>query len=131
MKILLIEDDVVTAQSLQELLRREGYVVEWEVNTNNACRRLIANYSLPDLIVLDLCIDDGSGGSNDGSAFLSFLQTSPSYCLIPVIVVTALDSASIDSFQKDWPAQKILRKPFEINELFEAIKTTMPAIVIT
>ena len=122
MKILLVEDDTVTAQSLQDLLGREGYTVDWEMSAEQAGRRLFNNRKNPDLIVLDLCI-----AGIDGTVFLRFLKTSPDYCLIPVLVITALDSASVDEFQKAWPAQKVVRKPFDVEEFLREIKTTIQA----
>src|SRR6185436_19259958 len=57
--ILLIEDDLAVARSLQDGLERDGYVVTWKNSGGQGVA--FARDHAPHLIILDVRLPDGSG----------------------------------------------------------------------
>lgn len=112
MKILVVEDNAVTAETLCELLRLRGHRAEWAATGCSAFVRL--SLFFPDVIALDLLLPGCDGGQ-----FLRRLRGHPAWGRIPVVVMTALADQDLDI----WKAQletfgvRILRKPFEVDEL--------------
>jgi CheY-like chemotaxis protein len=122
MKILVIEDNAVTADTLCELLRLRGHQAEWAATGCSAFVRL--SLFVPDVIVLDLLLPGCDGGQ-----FLRRLSGHPVWGRIPVVVMTAL----ADEDLRTWRVQlepygvRIVRKPFEVEELEEVLHEAAPA----
>jgi CheY-like chemotaxis protein len=107
--ILLVEDDELIRRAMQMVLEWEGYQVDCAVNGQEALDYLRAG-NRPCLIVLDLMMP-----VLDGEQFRREQSRDPRFASIPVIVVSAANFAQAVS------AAQHIRKPFEVQELLDAI----------
>lgn len=112
MRVLLVEDDELIASGVKDSLLRRGYQVEWFSDGAHAWAALANNKF--DLVILDLGLP-----SLDGMDLLSRLRQSRSR--VPVIILSARDTAKnrIDGLNAG--ADDYLVKPFELDELFARI----------
>jgi CheY-like chemotaxis protein len=107
--ILLVEDDEIVRRAIQMVLEWEGYEVECASNGQEALDTLRAG-SRPSLILLDILMP-----ILDGEEFRREQLRDPRLASIPVIVVSAAHFADAVS------AAHHIRKPFEVQELLDAI----------
>ena len=115
--ILIVEDDNLIRRAVQMVLEWEGYRVDSATNGQEALDYLRAG-NRPRLIVLDIMMP-----VLDGEQFRQEQLRDPNLASIPVIIVSAADSASAIS------AVHHVKKPFEVQELIEAIREQLaPAI---
>ncbi|GAB4581015.1 MAG: response regulator transcription factor [Anaerolineales bacterium] len=111
--ILLIEDDPAIAQSLQDALKLEGYTVTWKSTGQEGVR--IAKERLPQLILLDVRLPDGSG-------FDFCRQLRQAGCRQPIIMLTAQQEAMDKVLGLEMGADDYVTKPFNLRELFSRIR---------
>lgn len=107
--ILLVEDDEIVRRAIHMVLDWEGYQVQCAGNGQEALDMLRAGYR-PSLILLDVLMP-----VLDGEEFRQEQLRDPDLASIPVIVVSAAH------FAKAINAAHHIRKPFEVQELLEAI----------
>ncbi|HTU23219.1 MAG TPA: response regulator [Gemmataceae bacterium] len=107
--ILLVEDDELIRRAMKMVLEWEGYQVSWASNGQEALDYLRAG-NHPCLIVLDVMMP-----VLDGEQFRREQARDPNLASIPVIVVSAA------AFAESVSAAQHIRKPFEVQELLEAI----------
>jgi two-component system, OmpR family, response regulator len=116
MRILLIEDDLNLGVSLKSSLVAERYLVDW-VQTCEAAHLAVAKADF-DLVILDIGLPDASG--------LNFLATlrneQAADLLIPVLIVTAMDSLRDRVTGLDAGADDYLVKPFMLDELLARVR---------
>jgi CheY-like chemotaxis protein len=109
-RILVVEDDALTAGAVKMVLEWEGFHVDCVANGQEALNRLRQPGPKPDLILLDLMMP-----VMDGQQFREEQKRDPAINYIPVVVVSAVDIASsVD-------ASGHIQKPFLPKELLEAI----------
>ena len=80
-RILVVEDDRIIARSLRMILEQSGYEVTAVASTGQAAIRE-ANETKPDLILMDIILDDEMDGIEATRVIRSHLN-------IPVIYLTA------------------------------------------
>ncbi len=107
--ILLVEDDEIVRRAIQMVLEWEGYHVQCACNGQEALDSLRKGYR-PCLILLDVLMP-----VLDGEQFRQEQLRDPRLASIPVIVVSAAHFAEAVS------AAHHIRKPFEVQELLDAI----------
>lgn len=114
--ILVIDDDVAVATLLEELLSDEGYAV-WVASTLGGARTQLAK-ELPDVVLLDVQLPDGSGFD-----FCVALREDPKTTDIPILFLSGIDRGP-DSIAKglDLGGYDFLRKPFRNVELLARIR---------
>jgi two-component system, OmpR family, response regulator len=116
MRILLIEDDLNLGVSLKSSLVAERYLVDW-VQSCDAAHLAVVKADF-DLVILDLGLPDASG--------LNFLATlrheQAADLLIPVLIVTAMDSLRDRVTGLDAGADDYLVKPFMLDELLARVR---------
>jgi two-component system, OmpR family, response regulator len=116
MRILLVEDDLNLGASLKSSLVGERYSVDW-VQTC-AAAHLAASEVDFDLVILDIALPDASG--------LSFLESlrheQAADVLVPVLIVTAMDSLRDRVTGLDAGADDYLVKPFMLDELLARVR---------
>ncbi len=111
-RVLLIEDNPVTQDSLAILLRREGHIVQTAGCGREALDAMRGGFH-PDVIVLDLQLP---GMSSD--SFMHKMLEAPAAGL-PILAISAGDPPpSLDG-------TPFLKKPFQLPELLDALNRTV------
>jgi DNA-binding response OmpR family regulator len=116
MKILLIEDDPMISSSLEQLLRQDGYAINWCRDAASGQLALATeNYAL---ILLDLGLPDCSG--------LDLLrQIRARKHVVPVLILTARDAVEDRVAGLNAGADDYLIKPFASAELEARIRALL------
>ena len=113
MRILVVEDNSITAAALTELLRLDGHQADYVGDALSALTRLAApGEPLPDVIILDLCLP-----GMDGEQFLVRLDKDTRWQSIPVFVTSAASLDEQGHFRQRWPKVKLLPKPYTTEQL--------------
>ena len=116
-KILVVEDDVLTAELLKTYLLPKGYEV---VHVSNGLKTLeTAKTQRPDLILLDVMLP-GLDGHTVQMKLLEEKETSE----IPIILMTAKTQLE-QVFVNAKNVVGLIAKPFNIKELNEKIKSAL------
>lgn len=113
MRILLVEDDSILADTLSQALRQSGYVVD--LVTDGIAADSALGQDAFDLVVLDL----GLPGL-DGLQVLKQLRARKS--TVPVLILTARDSLADRVSGLDLGSDDYLTKPFDLLELEARIR---------
>ncbi len=113
MRILIIEDDEVLANTLKEGLSEEGYAVDVAYSGDDG---LYMAETMPyDVILLDLMLPE-----IDGFTILKRLRDKA--IEVPVLILTARDSIDDKVEGLDRGADDYITKPFEFSELLARIR---------
>ena len=108
--VLIVEDDQLIRRAIQMVLEWEGYRVDCATNGQEALDYLRTG-ARPSVILLDVMMP-----VLDGEQFRRQQLSDPGLASIPVIVVSAASFASaVDGACH-------VRKPFEIQELLDALR---------
>jgi len=110
-RILIIEDDDVTAECLSDLLTAEGYAAQilQPPRTIDAVRQ-----AQPDLVLLDLILPDTSG-----EEVVRALRAEADLASLPVVLVSAVPH--LDERAAALPVQGYVAKPFELDVLLRTV----------
>jgi CheY-like chemotaxis protein len=112
-RVLVIEDDHETRESLRAVLESEGYQTLGAANGREALEVLAVNDQVS-VILLDLTMP-----VMDGWQFRDAQRQNPSIALIPVIVVSVL--ATITDQADRLQAGAYVRKPVAFDELLSLV----------
>jgi DNA-binding response OmpR family regulator len=114
-RILLAEDDPVTARFVGSLLEEHGYQVVVAEDGNHALE--IAAEAAPDLIVSDLVMP-----YRDGYEVLRALRNDPRFRAVPVVILSMRDREEdiVRGFEQG--ADDYVVKPFNARELVARVK---------
>lgn len=116
-EILVVEDERVTAKSIQNRLKRLGYDVPVVVSSGEEAIKA-ATERRPDLVLMDIKLE----GEMDGIQAAEQIRTR---CNIPVIYLTAYaDEDTLQQAKITEPYSYIL-KPFQIKELQTNIEVAL------
>ena len=121
--IWLVEDDVSTQRIVAHHLRHHGFQ---PVTFDTAEKAFAALQSdvLPALIILDMLLPGMSGVD-----FIRLVKGNPTWCDIPVVVVTVLTrqdapvAESDDSQLASW-----VNKPFDTNRLIQTVQGILASV---
>jgi DNA-binding response OmpR family regulator len=113
MRLLLVEDDPMIGESVLDLLRAEGYAVDW-VKDGEMADIALDNHAY-DLVLLDLGLP-----KRDGLAVLRRLRARKNRT--PVLIATARDALEQRVQGLDMGADDYIVKPYEIDELLARIR---------
>jgi len=116
MRILLVEDDQMIGEPLLDLLRAEGYAVDW-VRDGELADTALQSQSY-DLALLDLGLP-----KRDGLSVLSALRARKQR--LPVLIATARDALAQRIEGLDAGADDYVLKPFELDELLARIRALL------
>lgn len=112
--ILLVEDDGDIGQTISEVLEQEGYGVILARDGHQALDCLRGASQQPQVIVLDLMMP-----VMDGWEFRAEQRKIAASCTVPVLIVSA--DGNMRRNTDDIGAAGYLRKPFDIEELLDAL----------
>jgi CheY-like chemotaxis protein len=113
-RVLLIDDDFVTQETMSTLLASSGYRVAAACNGRDAIERL-NTYEKPDLILLDLKMP-----VMDGNHFCQARQQDKALATIPVVILSGMPDVA--KHAADLGAAGYLQKPIDIVELLGVLK---------
>src|SRR4051812_27869159 len=102
-RILIVEDDELTARAIGLLLRQAGYEIETVESGHEAIGAIM--HAAPDLILLDL----GLPGP-DGASVLSVVRSQLSLRMLPVVVWTGFADSMMVKQARDLGAAAVLIK---------------------
>lgn len=110
MRVLIIDDDMDTRDTVAELLALEDFEVS-AVADGRAGLESLTSFK-PDVILLDAVMRD-----IDGRAFIQEQQRRPEVRAIPVVLTTGLPIERV----RDFGARGVLTKPFTLDQLRDSI----------
>jgi DNA-binding response OmpR family regulator len=113
MRLLLVEDDLMIGESVVDLLRAEGYALDWVQDGETADDTLDSQSY--DLILLDLGLP-----RRDGLAVLRRLRARKDRT--PVLIATARDALEARVLGLNMGADDYVIKPYELDELLARIR---------
>ncbi|MYM41195.1 response regulator transcription factor [Duganella qianjiadongensis] len=116
MRLLLIEDDPMIGESMEEVLRREHYAVDWVRDGDSAM--LALRQDVYHLLLLDL----GLPGTQGMDVLRQYRAQGGT---VPVLIVTARDAPPSRVLGLDAGADDYLVKPFDIDELLARIRALL------
>ncbi len=117
-KILLVEDDASLRENMEELLDLSGFLVVSAPNGKRAIE--LAKKELPDLVLCDIMMPE-----MDGYAVLENLSSHKETCHIPFVFISAKTEHHDVRKGMDLGADDYLTKPFEEEELLNAIHSRL------
>lgn len=118
-RVLLVEDDRSLGRTLAERLEKEGLEVQWVMTQASA--REAAEKGPWDLAILDVMLPDGSG--------FDLVSVLRQRTRIPIMFMTALNSAESRLTGFELGADEYLPKPFHLKEFLMRVHhvlTTQP-----
>lgn len=129
MKILIVEDNKKLAENLKQGLIQEGYAVDVIEDGQVAERRIMFNRDEYDLILLDRLLP-----GKEGAAVCNYWRENG--VVIPILMLTALNTTDDKVVGLDAGADDYLQKPFAFKELLARVhallrrpKQTFPDII--
>lgn len=117
-KILVVEDDHVTAKLISLLLTRAGYEVVVAHNASTALS--LVEQIRPDLIILDVMLP-----GMDGYEICRLLRQEPDTANLPVLIFTALARPSDQRQGFVAGADAYLVKPIRSDELLSHVRSML------
>lgn len=119
--ILIIDDDVPLAQTLQKLLTAAGYAASYEITGEAGYASIRKNN--PSLILMDVMM----GYETEGLDLARRLKTEPKTKHIPIVALTGMRTAlgieSAPKPDKNWfPVDRMLEKPVKPELLLSTVK---------
>lgn len=115
MKLLLVEDNPLTAKGLQYLLEREGYTIDVAGSASEA-EACLATHTYH-LILLDVSLPDGDG--------FSLAKLAAKTLSAPIIFLTAKDDEADVVKGLELGAEDYITKPFRNRELLLRIQKAL------
>lgn len=116
MRLLLVEDDVMIGEAVLDLLRAEGYAVDW-VKDGAHADEVLREHGY-DLLLLDLGLP-----KLDGLTVLEHLRARKDR--VPVLIATARDALNQRVAGLDKGADDYIIKPYEFDELLARIRALL------
>ncbi|HKQ92846.1 MAG TPA: response regulator [Blastocatellia bacterium] len=128
-RILVVEDHPESLELLQMMLEEEGYQVQSAETGRNAIEAVTSPPAdepdpPPDLILLDLRLPD-MNGVDVVRALQQNLSEVP-----PVVFISADPPQTLKEAARSVGATSV-RKPFEFDELFQAINRALNSVILT
>jgi PleD family two-component response regulator len=117
-RILVVEDDKTVSELVGTILDQDSYRVTVALNGTDALR--LAREERPDLVVLDVLLPGISGFE-----VCQRLRQDPSTCLIPIMLLTALDQTKDKVTGFKLGADEYMCKPFDALELLARVERTI------
>ena len=121
--ILVVDDEEPIRSALATLLTRAGFAVRAAPDGSTALTLVQA--SCPDLILLDVVLDEMSGNGMSGLDVLRKVRTLDQF--VPVIMLTSYAEWQVESLGQG--AIAFVTKPWDANALISQIRATLGAVV--
>ncbi len=109
-KIHIVDDNSAILDSLEILLKMEGYEVKKFEKGSELLHNLKLNQSFPDAVLMDVFIND-----EDGRDFCRLIKADNHLKIIPVLIMSANNGLSNSAFENG--ADDFISKPFELEDI--------------
>ena len=119
-RILLVDDEISSAEVLGVVLAGEGYTVTTAADGHQALARLAE--AAPDLVITGLMMPMVNGAELV-QALREHAQY-PQYRDVPVILMSGAPESALDAYGVSY--QAFLRKPFNLEQLLAAVHRLLP-----
>ncbi len=119
LRVRLVEDDALFARAVKKILEQSGYICEWATTISEA--RSIIDRFLPDILLLDIRLPDGS--SMD-------LLTELSNMSVAVIFMTSYTDADDVTIAAKYGVTDFLQKPIDLDILLNVVKEVRSLTVL-
>jgi DNA-binding response OmpR family regulator len=120
--ILIVDDEDSIRSALTTLLGRGGFTVRTAADASGALFAL--NEDTPDLILLDVVLDEANPNSMGGLDVLRHIRSRERF--IPVIMLTSYPEWQVESLGQG--AIAFITKPWDANALISQIRATLNAV---
>jgi len=117
-KILIVEDDFISAEYLKEILEYAGYKIVDIVDTGYAAIRE-AKLLKPDIVLMDIMLKDKISGGE------AALQIKQNHEPCKIIFITAYADDEMIEYATDAEAYGYLMKPYREKEILATIKVAL------
>lgn len=118
--LLIVDDEVALVEALEMLLTDVGHQVQAVNSAKEALEKLHEAEQNPDLIVADVLMPQ-----MNGFELIKTVRENPSWAHIPVLFISASTTMEMEVQMGKLGKASFLRKPFEVEKLFEAIDTML------
>jgi two-component system, chemotaxis family, chemotaxis protein CheY len=116
-KIFAVDDSATIRKFIEEALVDRGYHVETAEDGNDAIGKIHEYVESIDLFIIDIIMT-----GMDGIELITKIRDIEIYKLTPIIVLTSMTDESAKEVAKSAGANCWIDKPFDIEELVEAIR---------
>lgn len=113
--VLVIEDDETTLSIVVKALDLSGFRTRQARTAMEAVAAV--KKERPDLILADVGLPD-----MDGATVTSLLHDEPEFASVPVILISAMEPAELESRMGESGAVDVLPKPFTSGELIRRVR---------
>jgi CheY-like chemotaxis protein len=119
--ILIVEDELIVAESLALDLQRKGYTISGIVSSGQEAIDAVSQ-TLPDIILMDIMIK----GPLDGIETSNAIQQKRS---VPIIYITAFsDRATLERAKQAGATLHYLIKPIRLKDLVKTIEAVLESV---
>ena len=115
-KILVVEDDLITAMEIRKLLETSGYQPHSACSSNEAIEK--AFETEPDLILMDVKLKGEEDGIKTGQRIKESIE-------VPIIYLTAYSNPKLMESMKFTRPSACIFKPFGSRELLSNIEIAL------
>jgi CheY-like chemotaxis protein len=119
-ELLLVDDEASLRESMVLILELEGYEIR-AVGSGAAALDALRD-SVPDLLLLDLCMPGISGWD-----VLDAMRANPDLADVPVLVLTAYSDEETCRRAEDARVDGLLTKPADVPDILRAIQKILQA----
>ena len=112
-RVLLVDDEVSSAEVLGLILAEEGYVVTTAADGKQALARV--DEARPDILVTDFMMP-----VMNGAELVRAVRALPGYEKLPVLLISGAPEAALRPYKVSY--QAFLRKPFGLDEFLFAVR---------
>ena len=117
-RILVVDDQLPNRELLRRVLQLEGYEISEATNGREALESVGA--ALPDLILLDALMPE-----LDGFGVIRALKRDPATRLVPIVMVTTLETLADKLRAVDLGVDDFLNKPVNLTELTTRVRSLL------
>jgi DNA-binding response OmpR family regulator len=121
MKVLIVDDDLLTIKNIKYSFEQDNYEVESTDDSNEALKKIAANEY--DIVILDLILPDTDG--------LEVCQKIREISGVPIMIVSANNEDMSKILGLEYGADDYITKPFNILELKARMKAILRRTRVT
>ncbi|MEJ7928609.1 response regulator [Ramlibacter sp. AN1015] len=112
-RILLVDDEISSAEVIGLILSQEGYRVTLAADGRQALERLAT--AAPQLLITDFMMP-----VLNGAELVRAVRALPGYAALPVLLMSGAPEAALRPYQLTYEA--FLRKPFTLEQFLQTVR---------